>query len=95
MPVFTNQATTTTIKASFTKVPEDKNQLTYQLQAKDTAGATKKGTCVIDTGICTVSGLTPGRKYVLTVKACISQDTSICGASSDATNSYTIPRSKC
>ncbi len=93
-PTFSNEATTTTVTASFTKVQEEKNQLTYQLQARDTANVVHTGTCAIVTRKCIVSGLTPGRKYLLSVKACISEDTSICGEHSAETISYTIPQSK-
>ncbi len=93
-PDFKNEATTTTVTASFATVLEEKGQLMYQMQAKDTAGIIKSGQCVIATRKCTVGGLTPGRKYLLSVKACISEDTSICGAFSTETTSYTIPQSR-
>ncbi len=94
-PDFKNEATTTTVTASFATVQKEKGQLTYQMQAKDTAGVIKSGQCVIATKICTVSGLTPGRKYILSVKACISTAISICGELSDEAISYTIPQSTC
>ncbi len=93
-PTFNNEATTTTVTASFTKNQEEQNQLTYQLQAKETANVVHTGTCAIATRKCNVSGLTPGRKYLLSVKSCISEDTSICGELSAETTSYTIPQSK-
>ncbi len=93
-PDFKNEATTTAVTASFATVQEEKGQLTYQMQAKDTAGIIKIGQCVIASKICTVSGLTPGRKYLVSVKACITEDTSICGELSAETTSCTIPQSK-
>ncbi len=62
--------------------------------AKDTVGGIKIGQCVIAARKCTVGDLIPGRKYLLSVKAFISEDTSICGAFSTETISYTIPQSK-
>ncbi len=94
-PVFQNQATTTTLNATFAKVNEDANQLIYRLQAGDTVGTIRIGECARESGICTVKGLTPGRKYLLSVQACISADSTICGALSTETTSYTIPRSEC
>ncbi len=93
-PSFNNEATTTTVMASFYTVQEEKGQLAYLLQAKDTVGGIKSGKCVIATRRCTVGDLIPGRKYRLSVKACISEDTSICGEPSSESISYTIPQSK-
>ncbi len=86
----------TTIEASFTKVDgDDAGHLIYEIQARDTNDVNKNGACVIEGLKCTVGGLNPGRKYSLSVRACISEDHTICGEFSPETLGYTVPTSTC
>ncbi len=94
MPTFANQATTSTITATFATVPEDAHQLFYKIKAKDTANAIKDGDCVIGSKVCTVIDLTPGRKNLLSVQSCISGEPTISVSFSNEATSYTVPRSK-
>ncbi len=94
-PNFKNQATTTSTNVTFVKVEGDTNQLIYEVQSRDTTGGIQKGECFPDNGICEVFSLIPGKKYLLSVRACISERPTICGTFSTEIASYTIPRSKC
>ncbi len=85
-----------TIETSFTKVNEDNaGHLIYEIQAKDTGDVIKNGACLIEGLKCTVGGLTQGRTYSLSVRACISEDHTICGEFSPETTGYTVPASRC
>ncbi len=85
-----------TIEASFTKVDgDDAGHLIYEIQARDANDVIKDGTCVTESLKCTVGGLTPGRTYSLSVRACISEDHTICGEFSPETTGYTVPASRC
>ncbi len=92
-PDFKKQATTTSINATLIKLREDTNQLLYVIQSKDAAGGIHMGECFTDLGLCQVVNLTPGRKNLLSVKACIAEMLAVCSPLSTETISYTIPRS--
>ncbi len=93
-PNFRNRSTLRSVEAFFAKVPEDVNQLIYRMRVKDTTGVSRTGDCSVYSQVCNMTGLTPGRKYLLSVQACISEDPGICGTFSDDTTSYTIPESE-
>ncbi len=81
------ERTDTYIKLAFGKAEGDTGQLTYKVE-----GATGgRYQCNAGTSKCDVSGLNPGTKYILKVKACISADQSKCGDPSDPLNVFTLP----
>ncbi len=75
------------IKLAFGKAMEDTGQLTYKVE-----GATEgRYACNAGTSKCDVTGLRPGTKYLLKVRACISADQTKCGDSSNALGVFTLP----
>ncbi len=81
------ERTDTYIKLAFGKATEDTGQLTYKVE-----GATGgRYACNAGTSKCDVTGLRPGTKYTLKVKACISADKTRCGDPSNALDVFTLP----
>ncbi len=75
------------IKLAFGKATEDTGQLTYKVEDA-TLG---RYACNAGTSKCDVTGLRPGTKYTLKVKACISADQTRCGDPSNPLDVFTLP----
>ncbi len=81
------ERTDTYIKLAFGNAMEDTGQLTYKVEG----AIGGRYVCNADTSKCDVTGLRPGTKYSLKVKACISAYQSKCGDSSNALGVFTLP----
>ncbi len=79
--------TSTYVKLAFGKINEDTGQLVYKVEG--THGGTF--VCTVSNQKCDVNGLSPGKQYSLSVKACIKADETKCGMPSQQLTVYTLP----
>ncbi len=81
------ERTSTYIKLAFSKVPEDVGQLTYKVEGS--LGGTHSCSVALET--CEIFGLSPGRRYNLSMVACITVDQTRCGEASQPLTVSTLP----
>ncbi len=81
------------IVVTFDKLSEDKGRLTYKVDVSGYAANNAKKKCSVTS--CTVTGLSSGRAYSLSVTACFKSDTGVCGDASPKLLIYTLPKGYC
>ncbi len=87
--------TATSITVSFTPIMEGSQPLFYSVETTGIGSEHSVQICNVVFLECTVSNLSPGRQYLLTMTACINDTPpKICSDASDAAAIKTVPEGK-
>ncbi len=89
------QRTDSTITVGFKKLAEDvEDKLSYFVEVAGDGSESAQESCDGRLSECTVSRLSPGRAYDITVKSCIAAALEVCSDASDVSKIKTLPQVK-
>ncbi len=89
------ERTHSTIKVGFKKLAEDvENKLSYFVEVAGDGSESAEKSCDGGLSECTVSRLSPGRAYDITVKSCIATALQVCSDASDVSTFKTLAQGK-
>ncbi len=87
--------TDSTITVGFKKLAKDvEDKLSYFVEVAGDGSENAQGSCDGRLSECTVSRLSPGRAYDITVKSCIAAALEVCSDASDVSTFKTLPQGK-